>query len=47
MVANTFSLGSQEAEVGGSLEFEAGLVYIVSSRTARAVLRLFYVIFVT
>jgi hypothetical protein len=35
---NAFNLSTQEAEAGGS-EFVASLVYIVSSRTARATQR--------
>jgi YHS domain-containing protein len=36
MVAHTFNPSTQEAEAGGSLEFEVSLVYRVSSRTVRA-----------
>ena len=39
MVAHTFNPSTWEAEAGGSLEFEASLVYKVSSRTARAIQR--------
>jgi hypothetical protein len=37
VVAHTFSTSTQEAEAGGSLKFEASLVYRVSSRTARTI----------
>jgi hypothetical protein len=37
--ALSFSLNTQEAEVGRSLDFEWNLVYRVSSRTARATQR--------
>jgi hypothetical protein len=33
--AHTFNLGTQEAEAGRSLEFEASLVYMVSSALHR------------
>jgi hypothetical protein len=36
VVVHTFNPSTWEAEAGGSLEFEASLVYRVSSRTARA-----------
>ena len=36
MVAHAFNPSTWEAEAGGFLEFEASLVYKVSSRTARA-----------
>jgi hypothetical protein len=36
MVAHTFNPSTREAEAGGFREFEASLVYKVSSRTARA-----------
>ena len=39
MVAHAFNPSTREAEAGGSLEFEASLVYKVSSRTARAIQR--------
>jgi hypothetical protein len=39
VVAHTFNPSTREAEAGGSLEFEASLVYKVSSRTARAIQR--------
>jgi hypothetical protein len=35
MVAHTFNSSSREAEAGRFLEFEASLVYKVSSRIAR------------
>jgi hypothetical protein len=35
-VAHAFNPSTWEAEAGGSLEFEACLVYRMSSRTARA-----------
>jgi hypothetical protein len=35
--ARPFDPSTREAEAGGSLEFEASLVYRVSSRTARAI----------
>jgi hypothetical protein len=35
-VVHAFNPSTQEAEAGGFLEFEASLVYRVSSRTARA-----------
>jgi hypothetical protein len=38
-VAHTFSPHTWEAEAGGFLEFQASLVYRVSSRTARATQR--------
>jgi hypothetical protein len=38
-VAHAFDPSTQEAEAGGSLEFEASLFYRVSSRTARATQR--------
>jgi hypothetical protein len=34
MVAHAFNPGMPEAEADGSCEFKAGLVYIVSSKTA-------------
>lgn len=34
-VVHTFNYNTGEAEADGSLEFKAGLVYIVSSRVAR------------
>jgi hypothetical protein len=37
MVAYTFNPSTQEAEAGGSLEFEASLVYRLNSRTVRAI----------
>jgi hypothetical protein len=37
VVAHAFNPSTQETEAGGSLEFEASLVYKVSSRTARAI----------
>jgi hypothetical protein len=39
VVAHAFNPSTREAEAGGSLEFEASLVYRVSSRTARAIQR--------
>jgi hypothetical protein len=39
VVAHAFNHRTWEAEAGGSLEFEASLVYRVSSRTARATQR--------
>jgi hypothetical protein len=36
VVAHAFNPSTQEAEAGRSLEFEASLVYRVSSRTAKA-----------
>jgi hypothetical protein len=39
VVAHAFNLSTREAEAGGFLEFEASLVYRVSSRTARATQR--------
>jgi hypothetical protein len=39
VVAHTFNPSTWEAEAGGFLEFEASLVYKVSSRTARATQR--------
>jgi hypothetical protein len=39
MVAHAFDPSTQEAEAGGSLEFEASLAYKMSSRTARAIQR--------
>ena len=39
MVAHTFDPNTKEAEAGGSLEFEASLVYRESCRTARATQR--------
>ena len=38
-MAHTFNLSTWEAEACGFLSFEASLVYIVSSRTARAIQR--------
>jgi hypothetical protein len=38
-VAQTFNSTTQEAETGGSLEFEASLVYRVSSRIARVLIQ--------
>jgi hypothetical protein len=35
-VAHAFNLSTQEAEAGGSLDFEASLVYKACSRTIRA-----------
>lgn len=35
VAADTFNLSIQEAEEGGSTEFQASLVYRVNSRTAR------------
>jgi hypothetical protein len=37
VVAHAFNPSTQEAEAGGTLEFEASVVYKVSSRTARAI----------
>jgi hypothetical protein len=39
MVAHAFNPSTREAEAGGFSEFEASLVYRVSSRTARATQR--------
>jgi hypothetical protein len=39
VVAHAFNPSTWEAEAGGSLEFEASLVYRVSSRTTRATQR--------
>jgi hypothetical protein len=39
MVAHAFNPNNQEAEAGGSPEFEARLVSRVNSRTARATQR--------
>jgi Tat protein secretion system quality control protein TatD with DNase activity len=39
VVVHAFNSSMQEAEAGVSLEFEASLVYRVSSRTARATQR--------
>jgi hypothetical protein len=39
MVANAFNPSTREAEAGVFLQAEAGLVYKVSSRTARATQR--------
>lgn len=39
MVAHAFNLSTQEAQAGRYCEFKAVLVYIVSSRTARATQR--------
>jgi hypothetical protein len=39
MVAHAFNPSTWEAEAGGFSEFEASLVYRVSSRTARATQR--------
>jgi hypothetical protein len=39
VVAHTFNPSTQEAEAGGSLEFEASLVYRVGSGTVRAIQR--------
>jgi hypothetical protein len=39
VVAHAFNPSTWEAEAGGSHEFEASLVYKVSSRTARATQR--------
>ena len=36
-MAHTFNSSTQEAEAGGSLEFEASLVYMVGSRMIRAI----------
>lgn len=36
-VAHAFNAGTQEAKTGGSREFQASLVYIVTSRAAKAV----------
>ena len=38
-MAHTFNPSTWEAEAGGFLSFQASLVYIVSSRTARAIQR--------
>ena len=35
VVTHTFRCSTLEAETGGSCEFEATLVYVVNSRTAR------------
>ncbi|MCV4939129.1 hypothetical protein OFC17_30570, partial [Escherichia coli] len=37
VVAHTFNPNTWEAEAGRSLEFKVSLVYIASSRTARAI----------
>ena len=39
-MAHAFSLSTQEVEAGDLCEFEASLVYRVSSRTAKAIQRL-------
>jgi hypothetical protein len=39
VVAHAFNPSTGEVEAGGFLEFEASLVYRVSSRTARAIQR--------
>jgi hypothetical protein len=39
VVAHAFNPSTREAEAGGISEFEASLVYKVSSRTARAIQR--------
>jgi hypothetical protein len=39
VVAHTFNPSTPEAEAGWTSEFEASLVYKVSSRTARAIQR--------
>jgi hypothetical protein len=39
MVAHAFNPSTWEAEAGGIFEFEASLVYRVSSRTTRAIQR--------
>jgi hypothetical protein len=39
VAAHTFNPSTWEAEAGGFLEFEASLVYRVSSRTAKAIQR--------
>ena len=39
MVAQAFSPSTRKAEAGGQSEFKASLVYIMSSRTARATKR--------
>jgi hypothetical protein len=39
VAAHAFDPSTREAEAGGFLEFEASLVYRVSSRTARATQR--------
>jgi hypothetical protein len=39
VVARTFNPSTREAEAGGFREFEASLVYKVSSRIARAIQR--------
>jgi hypothetical protein len=39
VVAHAFNPSTREAEAGGFSEFEASLVYKVSSRTARAIQR--------
>jgi hypothetical protein len=36
-VIHTFNSSTQEAEAGGSLEFEVSLVYEMSSRTTRTI----------
>lgn len=36
MLADTFNPSAQEAKAGGSLEFEAILVYVENSRLVRA-----------
>ena len=38
-MAHAFNPSTWEAEAGGFLSFEASLLYIVSSRTARAIQR--------
>ena len=38
-MANAFNPSTWEAEAGGFLSFEASLLYIVSSRTAKAIQR--------
>jgi hypothetical protein len=35
VIAHVFNLSTQKAEAGDLCEFEASLVYIISSRTAR------------
>jgi hypothetical protein len=39
VVAHAYNPSTREAEAGGSLEFEASLVYRVSSRTVGAIQR--------
>jgi hypothetical protein len=39
MLAHTFNPSTQEAEAGSFSEFEASLVYKMSSRSARAIQR--------